>query len=100
MISTAGDATLAVADPSATATGRLLNGSFVLAEPLQARAGSGRFAPLSTTASAPLALLTYTQPVTNEPVAIAFRQHIAANDALRTGNYAKTLTFTLSTTAP
>ena len=29
---------------------------------------------------------------------IAFSQHIGANDALRTGTYSKTLTFTLSTT--
>jgi hypothetical protein len=28
------------------------------------------------------------------------RQHVAANEALRTGNYAKSLTLTLSTTAP
>ena len=31
---------------------------------------------------------------------IGFKQPIAATDALRTGNYAKTLTFTLSTTNP
>ena len=40
VISTAGDATLSVADPSATATGRLVNGSFSLAAPLQANATS------------------------------------------------------------
>ena len=39
VISTAGDATLTVADPSTTAPGRLVNGSFALAQPLQA---SGR----------------------------------------------------------
>jgi hypothetical protein len=100
VISTAADATLAISDPSAIATGRLANGSFALTEPLQARAGSGTFAPLSTTASTPLTLLTYSQPVSNEPVAIAFRQHIAATDALRTGNYSKALTFTLTTTTP
>ena len=31
---------------------------------------------------------------------VDFKQHIDAADALRTGTYAKTLTFTLSTTAP
>jgi hypothetical protein len=31
---------------------------------------------------------------------VSFEQQIAANDALRTGNYSKTLTFTLSTTSP
>jgi hypothetical protein len=30
----------------------------------------------------------------------SFRQAIRASDALRTGAYAKTLTFTISTTAP
>ena len=40
VISTAGDATLTVADPSATATGQLVNGAFSLPEPLQANAGS------------------------------------------------------------
>ena len=100
VISTAADATLAITDPSATATGRLANGSFALTEPLQVRAGSGTFAPLSTTASTPLTLLTYSQPVSNDPFTIAFRQHIAATDALRTGNYSKAVTFTLTTTTP
>ena len=31
---------------------------------------------------------------------IAFKQAIGATDALRTGSYSKTLTFTLSTTNP
>ena len=39
-------------------------------------------------------------PVSNDPVAIDFKQSIAAGDALRTGNYSKTLTYTLSTTQP
>jgi hypothetical protein len=33
-------------------------------------------------------------------VTLAFKQPIAATDALRTGSYAKMLTFTLSTTNP
>ncbi len=98
--STAGDATLSVTDPSATATGRLVNGTFALGEPLQAKANAGAFAPLSTTAGAPLALLIYPGPVSNDAVTVGFRQHIAANQALRTGSYSKTLTFTLSTTDP
>ena len=100
VISTAGEATLSVTDPSSNATGRLVNGAFALGEPLQAKANTGAFAPLSTTAGTPLALLTYTGPVSNDAVTIGFRQHIAANQALRTGAYAKTLTFTLSTTTP
>ena len=42
----------------------------------------------------------WTAPVSNDPVTITFKQHIGATDALRTGAYSKTLTFTLSTTTP
>ena len=38
--------------------------------------------------------------MSNDAVTIGLRQHIAANQALRTGAYSKTLTFTLSTTTP
>ncbi len=55
------------------------------------------FASLGT---GPLALLSYAGPVSNDTVTFGFRQNIAANDALRTGTYSKTLTFTLSTTTP
>ena len=98
--STAGDATLSVTDPSANATGRLVNGPFALAEPLQVRANAGAFAPLSSAAGSPLSLLTYAGPVSNDAVTLGFRQHIGASQGLRTGTYSKTLTFTLSTTSP
>jgi hypothetical protein len=39
-------------------------------------------------------------PVSNDSVTITFGQHIGANEALRTGTYSRTLTFTLSTTNP
>ena len=103
VVSTAGDATLSVADPSSAARGRLVNGTFALDDPLRAMAtstggtGSGTFAPLGDSG---LALLSYAGPVSNDAVAIAFRQRITAGQALRTGSYAKTLTFTLSTTTP
>ncbi len=42
----------------------------------------------------------YAAPVSNDNVTIDFKQPIAANEPLRTGTYAKTLTFTLSTTNP
>ncbi len=97
VISTAGDAALSVTDPSGIATGRLVNGAFALAEPLQVRANSAAFAPLST---APLSLLSYNAPISNGAVTLGLRQHIGANEAVRTGAYGKTLTFTLSTTSP
>jgi hypothetical protein len=43
---------------------------------------------------------SWSAPVSHGSVAIGFTQHIGANDALRTGSYSKTLTFTLSTTNP
>jgi len=104
VISTAGDATLSVADPSATATGHLVNGAFSLPQALQAKAtspaGTGGALKDVGGSSAPTTLLTYGNPVSNDPVAITFSQAIGANDALRTGSYGKTLTFTLSTTTP
>ena len=48
----------------------------------------------------PINLLAYDGPISNDAVTLQFRQSIAANDALRTGTYSKTLTFTLSTTSP
>jgi hypothetical protein len=79
VISTAGDAALSVSDP-----GHLTNGAFALPEALQVAMNPS----------------SWTAPVSNAAVAIAFTQHIGAADALRTGSYAKTLTFTLSTTTP
>jgi hypothetical protein len=104
VITTAGSAALSVADPSATATGHLVNGAFSLPSILQARASSplgvgGALANVGGSA-APTSLLAYANPASNDVVALAFRQHISANDALRTGSYSKTLTFTLSTTTP
>ena len=79
VISTAGDASLTVSDP-----GHLSNGAFTLPQPLT----------VSITPNA------WSAPVSNAAVAIGFKQSIGATDALRTGTYAKTLTFTLSTTTP
>ena len=95
--SSAGDATLSVADPNPTAAGKLTNGTFTLAQPVMARANQGAFAPIT---GAPLTLLTYAAPVSANAVTIGLKQTIGANESLRTGTYSKTLTFTLSTTTP
>jgi hypothetical protein len=92
--SSAGDATLTVVDPAAT--GRLVNGAFSLAQPVQA-AVSGAFAPVG---GSPLTLHTYTGPASNDPLTIRVKQTIGASEPLRTGAYSKTFTFTLSTTTP
>ena len=77
--STAGDASLSVSGPD-----HLTNGAFALPEALGVQFSKS----------------TWAGPVSNDPVAIAFSQHIGANDALRTGSYSTTLTFTLSTQTP
>jgi hypothetical protein len=104
VISTAGDATLSVADPSSTATGHLVNGAFSLPQPLQARArnaaNTGTAYNNVGSSASPLNLLTYGGPISNDSVALQFSQLINSGDALRTGAYSKTLTFTLSTTTP
>jgi hypothetical protein len=77
--STAGDAALTVSAP-----GHLANGAFTLPSPLQVA----------------LSKSTWTEPVSNDAVDVSFKQHVGEADGLRTGTYSKTLTFTLSTTAP
>jgi Zinc carboxypeptidase/Chitobiase/beta-hexosaminidase C-terminal domain len=99
VISTAGEATLSVTDPDTANTGRLVNGAFALPRVLQANANGGTFAPVGGTSS-PTTVLTYPGPVSNDAVSLGFKQTIGANDALRTGTYSKTLTFTLSTNSP
>jgi hypothetical protein len=104
VVSTAGDAALSVADPSAINTGKLMNGTFTLANPLQVLATSpvgvgSALKPVGSSA-APATVLTYAAPVSNDPVALTFKQTIGRTEALRTGPYTKTLTFTLSTTTP
>jgi autotransporter-associated beta strand protein len=84
VLSTAGDATLTVADPDPVNPGKLVNGTFALPQPLQ---GLG-------------VVKTWNGPTSNEVVPVTFKQAIGATDALRTGTYAKTLTYTLSTTNP
>jgi hypothetical protein len=79
VVSTAGDAVLSWSGPD-----HLVNGAFSLPQPVQV-VGLPK---------------TYSAPVSHDPVTIGFRQPIAATDPLRTGAYATTLTFTLSTTTP
>ncbi len=56
--------------------------------------------PFAPVGGSPLALLSYSAPVSNDVVPLEFAQAIGATDALRTGSYSKTLVFTLSTTTP
>ena len=63
VVTTAGDATLTVTDPSTTHPGRLVNGAFALPQPLLA-AGQ----PL------PATVKTWNAPTSNESVPVAFTQ--------------------------
>jgi hypothetical protein len=79
VVSTAGDAALTVSDP-----GKLANGTRTLRRPLEVQ----------------VAPSAWSDPVSNAPATITFKQAIEADEPLRTGSYTKTLTFTLSTTTP
>jgi subtilase family protein/Big-like domain-containing protein len=79
VVSSAGDAALSFSTP-----GHLTNGAFSLPEALQVA----------------LSKSSWTGPVSNDPVTLGFTQHVGASDALRTGSYSQTVTFTLSTTQP
>jgi PKD repeat protein len=96
--SSAADALLSVGDPTATAVGRMTNGSFALRERLEV--GTDAALTAVPPADSPVALVQFPGPVTLASVPIRFRQHIDADEPLRTGTYAKTLVFTLSTTTP
>ena len=104
VISSAGDALLSVSDPSPVGTGHLVNGTFVLAQPLQARArnaaNTGTAYNNVGSSASPLNLLMYSGPISNDALMIEFSQLVNSNDPLRTGTYSKTLTYTLSTTTP
>ena len=102
--SSAGDAALTRRRPERDRDRPPRQRTFSLAQPLQARAlnaanQSTVFAPVTGT-NTPLTLLTYSGPVSVDQVTIGLKQTIGANESLRTGPYTKTLTFTLSTTAP
>jgi plastocyanin len=99
--SSAGNATLTVHDLSPMAPGHLVNGTYAMAQPLQVKATNAAnpataFAPVE----APVTLLTWPGPVGSDAMVVSFKQPLAVTDPLRTGSYAKTLTFTLTTTEP
>ncbi|HWK26457.1 MAG TPA: ThuA domain-containing protein [Solirubrobacter sp.] len=103
--SSATAAELTVRDPSAAATGHLVNGTASLASPLQVRATDEAhpdttFAPLPSSPTARLSLLPFPAPVSTHAVTIGFKQSIAATESLLVGGYGKTVVFTLSATTP
>ncbi len=79
VLSTAGDAALSWSGPN-----HLTNGAFTMPQPF----------------TLDLSKSSWSAPVSHDPVTIGFHQPIASTDALRTGSYSATVTFTLSTTTP
>jgi uncharacterized repeat protein (TIGR01451 family) len=83
--STTATVTTTAADAALTVSpGTLRNGAFSLATPVIVEPAKS----------------SWTGPASNDTFPIGFRQPIGANEALRTGGYSTTLTFTLSTTTP
>jgi sugar phosphate isomerase/epimerase len=100
---TTGDAALSVADLTGNQPGKLVNGAFALANPVGVRAlglGDDPATAFTPVTDAPQTLKSWGTPVTAAPLTLGFRQQIGNTEALRAGNYSKTLTFTLSTTTP
>ena len=107
---TAASSTLTASDGSATFPGHLVNtatgGPYDLPSGLQVDAtssnasasGGGNYLDLSSVN--PATILSYSAPVSNDPVTVGFKQVIGATDPLRTGTYTKTITLTLSTNTP
>ena len=74
---------------------------------MQARADSldgtvGPFADVGggSATTSPTTLVTYADQASNDAITLTFRQRVGLRDKLRAGNYAKTLTFTLTATNP
>jgi len=100
--STDANAALTVVDPSTTAPGHLVNGSYSLPQAVQVHATdaahpSTSFVPVT---GSPTTLLSWTAPTSADAITLAFQQSVAQTDPLLGGTYSKTLTFTLSTTTP
>ena len=98
------DATLSLVENSTNAAGHLVNGTRALQQPLKIRAATAAnpnpaYTPLSET-GASTNLVSWTEPVTASRVTLGFQQSIGASETLLRGTYAKTLTFTLSSTQP
>jgi hypothetical protein len=90
-------ASLTVRDATGNNTGRLVNGSSVLASTLQVVNSTGGNSNVGTNN---VTLKTWSAPVSNENSTVTFRQSIGATEALAMGGYSKSLTFTLTTTTP
>jgi hypothetical protein len=94
---------LMVYDPDSNngTNGRLIhqNGTNFTARDMEVLTSSGAFSTIGN-AGSPDTIASYTNAVASQGQTVTLRQAIQNNDVLVVGEYAKTLTFSLSTTSP
>ncbi len=96
------NAALSVYDPDPTngTNGRLMHaGGSIIPRDMDVLNSAGSFSAIGNPSS-PDTIATWATPVANAAQTITMRQVIQTNDVLVSGEYAKTLTFSLSTTTP
>jgi hypothetical protein len=93
------NATLQVSDSdtASATTGRLANGASVISQQLEVTNSTGG---IQTVGATPRTVATWAAPVAGATATITMQQRISATQTLVAGEYAKTLTYTLSTTTP
>jgi hypothetical protein len=102
--STGAATSLTAADEGSEAVGRLVNGSYSLAQPLQVQGtdteGLGGVSTGFGTVEPEHTLLNWAVPLSADLVQVDFKQLIKKHDPLHTGTYSKVITLTLKQTTP
>jgi hypothetical protein len=95
------NATLSVydADPVNGTNGRLINGASIIPRDMDVLNSTGAYQAMGN-ATSQRVIATWATPVAQAATTVTLRQVIQANDVLVGGQYAKALTFSLSTTTP
>ncbi len=95
------NATLSVYDPDPVnaTNGRLINGTSIIPRDMDVLNNLGAYQALGS-ATAQRVIATWAAPVAQAATTVTLRQVINGTDVLVAGEYAKTLTFSLSTTTP
>jgi hypothetical protein len=95
------NAALSVYDPDPVngTNGRLLNGTSVIPRDMQVLNSVGSFSNIGN-ASSPDTIATFDAQVASQSTPVTMRQQINSTDVLVAGEYAKSMTFSLSTSTP
>ena len=86
-------------DPVNATNGRLINGTSIIPRDMEVLTSTAAYSTIGN-ATAQDIVATFATPVASAPATINIRQSIQNNDVLISGQYAKSLTFSLSTTTP